>query len=65
MTTMNNEKKTNYKCDLCPKEYAILMRLQRHKNDHRNGKVLFKPEKRKVWKKGEYQCEICQKIVAF
>ena len=66
---MNNEKKTNYKCDLCPKEYAILMRLHRHKNDHRSGKVpskeLVNPEKRKVWKKGEYQCEICQKIMAF
>ena len=65
LTTMNNEKKTNYKCDLCPKGYAILMRLQRHKNDHRSGKVLFKAEKRKVWKRGEYECEICQKVMAF
>ena len=51
----NKELKTNYKCDLCPKEYTILMRLHRHKNDHKNGKVplKFKPEERIVWKKGE------------
>ena len=65
----NNEQKTNYKCDLCPKEYAILMRLHRHKSDHKNGKVplkmLVKSVQKQVWKKGKYQCEVCQKVMPF
>ena len=66
---INNEQKTNYKCDLCPKEYAILMRLHRHKSDHKNGKVplkmLVKSVQKQVWKKGKYQCEVCQKVMPF
>ena len=58
---------TNYKCELCPKEYTILMRLHRHKNDHKNGTIPLKvnPKERVVWKKGKYECEMCQKIMAF
>ena len=38
-----------YSCDLCPKKYALVMRFNRHKNDHKTGKAVAqeKDSKRK------------------
>ena len=67
--SVNNDKKPIFKCDLCPKEYTILMRLHRHKNDHRDGRVLLskfiKPRERSIKQRGEYQCEICQQVLPY
>ena len=56
-------KEGKFACDLCPNTYTILLRFNRHKSDHTNGKV-FKlkskqPAERPVLK--DLQCNICKK----
>ena len=46
-------------CDLCPKTYSILMRFNRHKSNHQNGKIKLKQKSQK--QKTNFQCEICKK----
>ena len=52
-TELNSQ--TNlFACDLCPKKYAIIMRFNRHKNDHMNGKIRTTGEQ-------DWNCEQCGK----
>ena len=45
---IGNASQKLYSCDLCPKKYALVMRFNRHKNDHKTGKAV-------VQKKDEIQ----------
>ena len=45
---ISNVSQKLYSCDLCPKKYALVMRFNRHKKDHKTGKAL-------VQKKDEIQ----------
>ena len=50
-----------YSCDLCPKKYALIMRFNRHKNDHKTGKaVVQKKDEIQRANKG-WHCDLCGK----
>ena len=55
--SLGNELK--YTCDLCPKTYSILMRFNRHKIDHQNGKIKLKQQSQRQMT--HFQCEVCKK----
>ena len=47
-----------YACDLCPKKYAIIMRFNRHKKEHENGKI---PAKETSPEHQDWNCDVCGK----
>ena len=53
-----NPGSTMFACDQCPKKYAIIMRFNRHKSEHKNGKITGKPA---YPEKQDWNCEKCEK----
>ena len=58
---ISNVSQKLYSCDLCHKKYALVMRFNRHKNDHKTGKaVVQKKDEIQRANKG-WQCNLCGK----
>ena len=56
-----SEKDKFYTCNLCSKKFVILMRFNRHKKDHENGKIIVKSKKDIHREKRAWTCEYCEK----
>ena len=58
---ISNVSQKLYSCDLCPKKYALVIRFDRHKNDHKTGKAVAQEKDEIQSANRGWHCDLCGK----